>query len=83
MVKKADGNIESMENLKRGLKLMWAGRQLRIEMIKAIFKSGRVEYHLVIPSKSTDNEKRKRIQHYTILWLKNSFDVLRKGEVSR
>jgi hypothetical protein len=59
MRKRADGNIESMENSKRGLKSMWAGRQLRIKMIKAIFKSGRVEYHLVIPSKSTDNANKK------------------------
>ena len=59
MRKRADGDIESMENSKRGLKSKWAGRQLRIEMIKAIFKSGRVECHLAIPSKSTDNVNKK------------------------
>jgi hypothetical protein len=30
----------------------WAGRQLRTEMIMAILKSGRVECHLAITSKS-------------------------------
>jgi len=59
MRKRADGGIESMENSKRGLKSRWAGRQLRIEMIKAIFKSGRVKCHLAIPSKTTENANKK------------------------
>jgi hypothetical protein len=60
MRKRADGNIESMENSKRGLKSKWASRQLRAEMIKAIFKSGRVECHVAITSKSTDNVNKKK-----------------------
>jgi len=51
--------ISKVWKTRKGAEIEVAGKQLRIEMIKAIFKSGRVEYHLAIPSKSTDNANKK------------------------